>query len=114
MTAANLDLVIEQSATWTLALEVTQAGGTAKDLTNYTPKMQFRKSAADQEVLFDFSIGNGRLTKDGTLGLVTATLTDQETGSITWSEAVYDLIIDGPDVLRVVEGKVTVKPGVTR
>ena len=112
MSAGSFDLTIEQYTTFTLDLTITEGEGdnvTPMDLTPYTPRLQVR------EILLACNPENGRILVDQpTSGVIQITLTAEDTSHLSWSEGVYDLLLVGPDTHRLLEGSVTVRPGVTR
>ena len=118
MSAGSFDLTIEQYTTFTLDLTITEGEGdnvTPMDLTPYTPRLQVRESAAAREILLACNPENGRILVDQpTSGVIQITLTAEDTSHLSWSEGVYDLLLTGPDTHRLLEGSVTVRPGVTR
>lgn len=139
MPAKTIDLLIEQGATFDLDFTwmdtVVASDGTtsnvAKDLTGCTARMQVR-TGYDRDVLLeatteDTITGDGAqitLGADGTVAvLISATVTDvapiyatPEGQARFRKRGVYDLEVQWPDgrVDRVLEGKVTFSPNITR
>lgn len=118
MSAGQFDIAIQRYATYTLDITLSEGEGGDEQpflLLDYEPRMQLRRSAADTEVLMDLTTENGRIqVLDPEAGEIRITLSDDETGNLGWSEAVYDLILKGPDTIRLLEGAASVKDGVTR
>lgn len=118
MSAGSFDLTIEQYTTFTLDLSITEGEGDnviPMDLTPYTPRLQVRESAAGREILLACNPENGRITVDNPAsGVIQITLSAADTSHLGWSDGVYDLVLIGPDAHRLLEGSVTVRPGVTR
>jgi hypothetical protein len=112
---ADNRLIIQQGATYTLAINVTDSNGDTRDFSTYTARMQGRKKYSSTTTEFSLTSGSGI-----TLGSVTPNITIEidavTTAAISApSEGVYDLeIVNGPIVERVLEGKFTVAPEVTR
>jgi hypothetical protein len=81
------------------------------DLTGYTAMMQFRPYVLGP-LLFDAS---PYLVLGGTAGTITLTIPAAQTAGFTWWQGFYDLILTSPSgiVTRLLEGTVTVSPGVT-
>src|SRR5690625_1512181 len=118
MSAGQLDIAIPRYATYTLALPLSAAerGDEQRFLVlDYEPRSRLCRSAADTEFLMDLTTETGRIqVLDPEAGEIRITLSDDETGNLGWSEAVYDLILKGPDTIRLLEGAASVKDGVTR
>lgn len=119
MPAVSYDISIEQGATYSVSFEWREDDGSNPpsgpliDTANYTPKMQVRvKAGGDLIIAFDSSSG---LTVAN--GVVTLRIGADVTETITRG-GVYDLemhnTVDPTDVVRLVQGKVSVSPDVTR
>jgi hypothetical protein len=122
------NLCINQGATYTRIFLLTGPacvpvpGGTyavgssvgAFDLTGYTAAMQIKAYALSSTVLYDAGAAND-IALGGTAGTITLTIPAADTEGFTWWNGVYDLVItDSYGVAtRVLEGQVTVSPGVT-
>jgi hypothetical protein len=114
MGAARYPLTIEQGATFTLDLTVSDADGAAINLTGYSAAMQGREQLDDVVTVFDLASGSEiTLGSDGSIAVV---IDDTATAAITATSGVYDLIITsgGGVVTRVLQGTFTVSPQVTR
>ena len=111
--AGILNITIDQGETYTNTTSVFLADGvTAMNLTGYTVASKMRKhytSTASHTI-------NTTITNPATAGLIDSSLSATETSAIKGGYYVYDLEItsSGGVVTRVVEGKVHMKPGVTR
>jgi hypothetical protein len=116
---AKLNLSINQGATYRKQL-VYKAGPTNApvpvDLTGYTARMQARESQEATAVLVELATENGGITLGGAAGTIDLYISATATAAFTWTSAVYDLELIAPngDVLRKVEGSITVRPEVTR
>jgi len=96
--------------------------GVAVPLTGFSGRMQIRETQDDGTILLEMTTANGRIIFEAgaVIGqidwLVGATLT--ETGTLDWVSGVYDMEIvedaDPDNVIRLLEGKVTVDLEVTR
>lgn len=109
--AAFVELTIEQGASFSTTINVTDAYGAAVNLTNYTANSQLRKSYySTTAVDFDTSITSE------TSGEITIAITAANTSSLTPGRYVYDVIMESPGgvVSRIFEGIATVMPSVTR
>jgi len=110
--AAKANILIEQGTTFETTVTVQNANNTALNLTGYTAAAQMRKSyASANSTNFTVTITNAN---NGNMSLSMAANTSQ---SLSAGRYVYDLEIyasSNSTVTRVVEGIVTVTPGVTR
>jgi hypothetical protein len=87
------------------------------NLTNFTAKMQIRSVAESPVVLLELSTDNGRIIISPVLGQIALNVSNIVTNSLApIKDAVYDLELYNVDgrAIRLVEGKVTIKIGVTR
>lgn len=114
MAAGKLNLKIEQDASFRLRLYWKDERQRAINLTGYSAVLQMRNSHSDA-VLLEMSTANGKIVLTPTTGAIDLTLTDEETGAITWLRASYDLSLEDSTgtKIRLVEGKVTVVPSIT-
>lgn len=112
--AGKYDLAINAGSTFVLGLTLKKANGTAFDLTGYTGQCQIRKNhkataiEASPHLAFDSNRKSGKLS----IGL-----SKIETKALTIDAGVYDLELNDPTgavATRIIEGKVTVAPEVTR
>jgi hypothetical protein len=111
--AGILNITIDQGETYTNTNSVFLADGvTAMNLTGYTVASKMRKHYTSTTA----HTINTTITNPATAGLIDSSLSATETSAITAGYYVYDLEItsSGGVVTRVVEGKVHMKPGVTR
>lgn len=114
--SAYLDIPIEQGATWTLDISVSDENGDAIDLTGYTARMSIKRDSRETAALLELTTANGRIIITADSGLVTLALTAAETAAITtWTRGVYDLELISPAgwVTRLCEGAVLVTANVT-
>ena len=82
------------------------------DLAGYTANLQIRPFALSTTILFDAS---SDIVLGGTAGTITLTIPATSTALFTWWNGVYDLILTSSSgvVTRLLQGSVTVTPGVT-
>ncbi len=110
--AAYAEITIEQGATFSTTVNVTDAQGDALNLSSYSAASQMRKSyyASSANTLSSVITGNAN-------GEITLSMTAANSSNLTPGRYVYDLKItnsvDG-SVTRVVEGTAVVMPSVTR
>ena len=109
--AVKANIVIEQGASFSTDIDITDAAGARVDLTNYTANSQIRKHYSSTNATATFTCTTG-----GSNGTVTMTLNYANTASIDDGRYVYDLTLLNTSAntkLRAVEGIVTVTPRVT-
>lgn len=117
MSAAQYDLVIEQGATWSQAVQwKTGSPATAVNLTGYTARMQLRSSVSASTAALLLTTENGRIALTVNTGTITLSVSATDTAALTAGRYVYDLelVSGGGQVTRVMEGVVTVSAEVTR
>lgn len=117
MPAKQLDITIEQGATFVMNVTWQDSTGTPIDLTGFTAKMQARYKYSDPAPLVTFSTADDTITLGGVEGTIAIAglaplpaLTDVKTG-------VYDLELTDPStgkITRLLQGKVTFSPEVTK
>lgn len=109
--AKSIDLYIDQGADFTAVLPpVTSATGTVVNLSTYTVVCQIRRSyAASDAVQITATISNA------SGGVITLTLPKTQTGGLTPTRYVYDVVITSSTgyATRVFEGLFVVNPGVS-
>lgn len=122
MAAGTCNLCIDQGATFTRVFVwiagtccgCATVGATPGpvDLTGYSAAMQIRAYALSVTVLYDAS---SDLVLGGIAGTMTLTIPASATEGFTWWNGVYDLILtdSSGNVTRLLQGTVTVSPGVT-
>lgn len=110
--ATIANLAIDQGTTYSAIIEVTDATGSARDLTGYTARSQLRKSY--------YTTSNTAFTVDilnPGEGEITISLTAAKTANLKAGRYVYDLELVSnatASVERIVEGIVTVYPEATK
>lgn len=116
--AVEHNIVIEQWSTFDPIITFNQDEDTGDpvDLSGCTAEMQIRKRVGSEDALASLNTANGGITLGGVLGTMALYISDSGTGALTFKKAVYDITITFSDntVRRVLEGKVTLDPGVTR
>lgn len=113
MSAAKLNIVIEQGATWSKTLTLTDTDtGLPIDLTGYTFRGQMRTDydAAAAAASFTCTVASALE------GIVTVYLSATATAAIAYGGYVYDIEMVKPDttVARLLYGKAKVTPEVTK
>lgn len=108
--AIKANLVVDQGSTFSATIDVANASGAVFNLTGYTVAAQMRKNyTSNTAVTFGATHG-------GVQGNITLTLNYTATAAIEPGRYLYDVEITSPGgaITRVVEGIVTVTPGMTR
>lgn len=126
MPAATYNLYIEQGATYRFTLVYGYKDGTLDadgnpnvipyDITGCRARMQIRRSR-QSEVLVSATTDNGGITfTDAEHGRMEVVVTDEATDSLNIKRAKYDLEVGYPsgDVVRVLQGDVTISPNITQ
>jgi hypothetical protein len=108
--AIKANIVIDQGTSFATTIDVTDEDGVFVDLTGFTGAAQLRKHyTSTAQTAFTVSISAGT-------GQVTLSLTANATNNVAAGRYVYDceLTDTAGTVSRLIEGIVTVTPGVTR
>jgi len=107
--ATKANLVIDQGATFSADLSLTDDNGDVMNLNGYTANSQMRKwYTSSNSVAFTTDI-------NVTAGSITLSLTATQTSNLVAGRYVYDVEVTENGVIsRVVEGIVTVTPNATR
>ena len=109
--ASISNIFIDQGATFTTTVTVTDSSGSAVNLSGYSVAAQIRKShQSTSSVDFTASVS------DASSGEITISLTPTQTAALEAGRFVYDVVItaSGGTKTRVVEGQAIITPGVTR
>tara|TARA_Y100001935_G_scaffold172814_1_gene142735 strand:- start:706 stop:1038 length:333 start_codon:yes stop_codon:yes gene_type:complete len=109
--ASISNIFIDQGATFTTTVTVTDANGDAVNLSGYSVAAQIRKTfLSSTATAFTATISNA------SSGEITISLSPTQTTALEAGRFVYDVLItaSGGTKTRVVEGQVTVNPSVTR
>jgi len=109
--AARANLTITQGATFSTDVTVTDNDGGVFDLTGHTSYAALSKGFASTNTRTAFTTSNNTST-----GVITLTLTSQQTSTLEDGRYVYDVTIVNDStstVTRVVEGIATIIPRVT-
>ena len=114
--AAKFRIKIEQGATYRpdpfiLRDKSTQA---VLDLTGCTARMQIRNKVSSPDILCELTTGNGGIVING--GSIALFISADDTAEFNFKLGVYDLelIYPNADVVRLLEGQVSVSYEVTR
>lgn len=107
--AYRANLTIDQGTDYSTTVTLTDDNGDALDLSTYTGAAQMRKHFSSS-VSYNFSVSTSNN------GVVTLSMNSYVSNTIPAGRYVYDceLTSSTNTISRVVEGIVTIKPGVTR
>jgi hypothetical protein len=106
--ATKANIIIDQGASFNTEISLTDESGNALNLSGYSANSQIRKwYTSSNAINFNITLNSG---------IIYLSLSSNTTGSLEAGRYVYDVILrDGSNsVTRVVEGIVTVSPGVSR
>ena len=109
--AAYTEISLEQYASYSSIITVSDTNGDALNLSGYTANSQIRKS------YYSSTANTFTVTITGTSnGEITLSMTSANSANLPIGRMLYDLVITSPEGVktRVVEGIVNVLPGVTR
>lgn len=108
--AIKSNLVIDQGATFSVSINLTDDDDNITDLTGYTGAASMRKHFSSNTA-YDFTV-----SINAPLGRVTLSMTANATANIEAGRYMYDCELTdlSGTVSRLVEGIATVTPGVTR
>lgn len=115
MTAGIFNFDIEKGIQFKNTLTI-NIDGQPYDLTNYTAKLQIRETIKSSAALLTLTDGDG-LTLGDDAGTIEIVISPDDTNAFTVNEVVYDLRLtdgDGVNVLSLIEGRIAIKPRVTR
>jgi len=117
MAAAQYDLLVEQGASYSQAVQwKTGSPAAAVNLSGYTARLQLRSSVTASTAALSLTTENGRISITANTGTVTLSISATDTAALTAGRYVYDLelVSSGGQVTRLMEGVVTVSAEVTR
>jgi hypothetical protein len=108
--AIKANLVVDQGANFSATIDLTDANNAVFNLTGYTVAAQMRKNYTSSSATTFIASHNN------TGGKITLVLNSTTTVAIEPGRYLYDVEItsSGNTITRVVEGIVTVTPGMTR
>lgn len=112
--AATQNLTIDQGSAFTVNFLVKNPDGSNKDLTGATARMQFRTSYSGTDVYLEATTENSKIVISGSNCSIVLVAAD--TSALTYCSYFYDIEIieSNANVFRLVQGKVTLNPEITR
>lgn len=116
MSATIFNLTIEQGIPYEQTFVVKNPDGSLKDLSGFSARMQFRLSHSSSDVNLEATTVNSKLVIDTLTSTCKISLNESDTQSLSYANYVYDIeIVDSLNKpIRLVMGKVTVSPEVTK
>jgi len=110
--AAVANLSIDQGATFTSDITVKDINGNVFDLTGYSGRAKMAKGYASTKTRTTLTV---TFAADRTTGVLTISLTANQTAALDPERYVYDVEIESAAgvVTRVIEGIITVRPEVS-
>jgi len=108
--ALKANLIIDQGTDYQTSITLTDVDNNIVNLSGYTSNSQIRKTyTSSNSVAFSVSM-------NVSTGVIKLSLTDSQTSNIVAGRYVYDVLLtDENDITtRILEGIVTVTPGVTK
>ena len=114
--ANTYNILIDQGATYTLALSYKDSAGTAINLSGYTAAMQLRLQYDSPTTVLSLSSPSSGIVITGASGLITVTITAVQTAALDDNTFLYDLEITSPTSVktRLIQGVAVVSAEVTR
>jgi hypothetical protein len=106
--ATRYAISMDQGATFSLTIDLVDGNGNDLDVSNLTAAAQMRQTYdSSNSYVFTTALANGSLV---------LSMTANQTGNIAYGRYVYDVLLDDNvgNVVRLIEGIVTVSPDVTR
>ena len=109
MASAKFNIVIAQGANFTETFQSTESNGSASNLAGYTASASLKKRF-EAKTSTSFAV-----TVTGSTGEVGIAMTPGKTSSLSHGRYFYDVVLTSPTGTksRLVEGMVTVTPGIT-
>ena len=107
--ATKVNLVVDQGTTFITSVTFNDEAGSAINFSTYTGAAQLRKHfTSSNSTSFSVTLSN--------TGVITLSLTANQTSNLVAGRYVYDLEVTdaGNTISRLIEGIVTVTPNVTR
>lgn len=114
--AATYDFAIDQGADLSKVFTWNDTDGDPIDLTDWTARMQIRRSFGSTTALLELTTENGGIALGGSAGTITVVITDAQSALLTPATLKYDLEMISPSgvVERLLQGAITNRPEVTR
>lgn len=112
--ADKYNITIEKGATYRENVQWLDDNGLPIDLTGYTARMQIRRTY-NATILVELTTENSGITITPLTGELDLFISANDTGLFSYGSFIYDLeLINGSEVVRLIEGNVEVKENVTK
>lgn len=106
---------IDQGAVWTVVVEYLDSNDDPIDLTGFSAAMQLRENYDSTISALTLTSEDGEIVIDGPNGLVTITMSAEQTGDLTATWYLYDVeLYSGANVIRLIQGQISIAGEVTR
>jgi hypothetical protein len=113
--ASKYNVKLDQGSDYGLTIVYKDATGNAINLAGYTARMYVRTTYTTPTTIIQLPTENGMITIDSANGSLTLAITAANTTNLAAANSVYDLeLVAGASVTRIMEGKFTVTPEVTK
>lgn len=113
--ASKYNIKLDQGADYGLSITYKDPSGNAMNLVGQTARMYVRATYTTPTKIIQLTTENGMISIDGANGIINLSISAANTANLVATNSVYDLeIVDGNNVTRLIEGKFTVTPEVTK
>ena len=114
MIAGNYNFICEQGATFNRNI-LWESNSVPTNLTGYTARMQVRSDYSSSTIIKQLTTENGGIILGGAAGTIDLLIPASETTLLTAGIYIYDLeLVFNSTVYRLIQGKFTVNPEVTK
>jgi hypothetical protein len=114
MAAATHNVIIDQGADWRVDVVYKDPDGVPINLSNYTAQLQLRTSYEASSASLNLTSSSG-ITITANSGRLAIHATATQTNALAAGDYVYDLEINlSGFITRLIQGRATVRPQVTR
>jgi hypothetical protein len=118
MAAGITNFTINANADFQQELIWTDSNGNPIDLTSYTAKMEVANNTNSNRTIYHILSSSGmnpEITFNASLGIINLLIPASITQTFAFTSGVFDLLLTAPggQVTRLLQGPVTVSPGVT-
>lgn len=112
----ELDIVVEQGATFDVTLTWKDSAGDPIDITGYSARMDIRANIDEDTAIHSMTSANGDIVLGDAAGTIQLLITAADTEAFDFQTAVYDLeLISGAGaVTRLIKGCIELDKEVTR
>lgn len=112
----DLDATIFQGCDIEFALQETDDDDEPVDVSGYDAKMTLRRQANDNEIVAEFTVGNGRVSIGSTDGLIQFVMTAVDSAALPAGKGVYEIRFTNADgkTWQPQGGKYTITREITR